>query len=67
MYWDIVSVQGSRTTNIFLYIGVDYNFETKTLVSFRLYTITAGSYLDIEMTEDNKNKIYFLTMLKSGT
>ena len=38
MYWDIVSVQGSRTKNIFLYIGVDYNFETRTVESFEIYT-----------------------------
>ncbi len=38
MYWDIDSTQGSSTLSIFLYIGVDYDFETQTVNAFRVYT-----------------------------
>lgn len=38
MYWDIASIQGNGTTNIFLYLGVDYNFETNVVEAFEVYT-----------------------------
>lgn len=45
------------------YIAVDanYNFDTKDLISFRLYTNTVGIYIDIEMGENGENK-YYATM-----
>ena len=38
MYWNVDSTQGSYTLDIFLYIGVDYNFETGTVIAFEVYT-----------------------------
>ena len=45
-------------------VDANYNFESKTLLSFRIYTTTydaqlsADIYVDIELTQDDKNKYY---------
>lgn len=45
----------------YIVVDANYNFETKDLISFRLYTNTVGMYIDIEMGENGENK-YYATM-----
>lgn len=46
----------------YIVIEANYNFETKTMLSFRMCTVTGGEmYVDLGITEDNKYKVYATT------
>ena len=46
------------TEEQYIVVDANYNFESKTMISFRTYTISGGMYCDLGITEDNKYKIY---------
>ncbi len=39
MYWDVASSAGGRTTDIFLYLNVDYDFAAATVGDFTVHTL----------------------------
>lgn len=42
----------------YIVIDANYNFETKTMLSFRMYTISGDIYLDLGITENDEYKLY---------
>lgn len=48
----------NQTNEQYIMVEANYDFENETLLSFRIYTLSGGMYVDIEMTADNKNKFY---------
>lgn len=47
MYWDVESVTGSVTTDIFLYMDVDYAFATDTLEGFTLHSLQSVGSMEM--------------------
>ncbi len=46
MHWDVHSTQGTSQVDIFLYLGVDYDFETNTVVAFEVFTEQTRTTID---------------------
>lgn len=54
-------IVANQTSSQYVVVDADYNFSTKELISFRMYSKTPGIYVDIGMGKNGANK-FFATM-----
>ncbi len=53
MYWNVISNKAPYTTNIFLYLDVDYDFSTETVTSFEVITYQERYNSNTEVSTTN--------------
>ena len=57
MYWDVQSTMSERTTDIFLYIDADYDFETNTVIAFTVQSIQESPYGEMILSYKYENDV----------
>ena len=50
MYWDVESTRGANTMDIFLYMDIDYNYETQELIGFTVNSYQAMGSQEMVMS-----------------